>query len=244
MLDDPRLNEMHHSPHPRSLYVFGAGGHGKVVADIAIQAGWRVLALLDDNPELAESTVLGLRVIVGRDGIEDLLRSDDLVALGIGSNAVRMRIQRELENRGIRVQTIISRHAVVSSWARIGRGTVVMPGAIVNAGAVIGDGVILNTGAVVEHDCEIGDFAHVSPNSTIGGTAKVGRLSQVAIGASVLPRVRVGARTILGAGSVATRDLPDDVIAYGVPARIRRRLSYLDPLNLEHAYKNENAEIA
>jgi sugar O-acyltransferase (sialic acid O-acetyltransferase NeuD family) len=223
------------------LYVFGAGGHGKVVADVAIRAGWRVLALLDDNPKLADDTVWGLPVIRGRDRVENLLRSEDLVVFAIGNNAARMRLQRELERRGIRAQTVISPQAIVSDWASVGNGTVIMPGAIVNAGAVIGDGAILNTAAVVEHDCEVADFAHVSPNSSLGGAAKIGTLSQVGIGSSVLPQVRIGARTILGAGSVATCDLPDDVVAYGVPARIRRRLSYTDPVDIEHSYKKFSA---
>jgi acetyltransferase-like isoleucine patch superfamily enzyme len=78
---------------------------------------------------------------------------------------------------------------------------------------------------VVEHDCTVGDFAHLSPKSSLGGAACVETLAHVGIGATVLPLVRVGARTILGAGSVLTRDLPDDVIPYGVPARIQRDLA-------------------
>jgi UDP-N-acetylbacillosamine N-acetyltransferase len=237
MQRDPLVTKKQHLARSQALYVFGAGGHGKVVADVAIQAGWRVLAVLDENLRLEDRTVGGLPVVSGRERVENLLRTNDSVALAIGNNAIRMRLHRELEDRGIRVQTVISPKAIVSNWATIGNGTVIMHAAIVNAGAVIGDGVILNTAAVVEHDCEIGDFAHVSPNSSLGGAAKIGIGSQVGIGASVLPRVRIGARTIVGAGSVATRDLPDDVIAYGVPARVRRQPPLAEPMDIEGSYK-------
>jgi UDP-N-acetylbacillosamine N-acetyltransferase len=206
----------------RALYVFGAGGHGKVVADMAIEAGWEVRGFLDDSAAALEEIVLGLPTVGGRDWLREQSSPDDAVVVAIGNNALRMRVQQELEELRIAIATIVSTHAVVSKWATIGRGVVVMPGAVINAGAVIGNGAIINSGAVIEHDCVIGEFAHVSPNCSLGGGVTVGDLSQVGLGSAILPFVRVGARTTLGAGSVANRHLPDDVVAFGVPARIRR----------------------
>lgn len=213
-------------PSPSSgLFVFGAGGHGKVVADMATEAGWNVRGILDDDPAAFGRRVLDLSVLGGRDHIEKLVSSGDAVVIGIGNNRVRMQLQREFESLGVSAAAIVSPQAAVSKWARIGRGAVIMAGVIVNAGAVIGEGAILNTGAVIEHDCEIGEFAHLSPNCCLGGGARIGRLAHVGIGATVLPQVCLGAATILGAGAVANRDLPPDVIAFGVPARIQRPLA-------------------
>lgn len=205
-----------------SVYVFGAGGHGKVVADIAFEAGWRVEGFLDDSSRRQGSTVLGFPVVGGRERIPDLVREGQSIIAAVGSNVLRKQLQEELEGAGLRMATIISPFAHVSKWAAIGAGSVIMPGVIVNAGAVIGRGAIINSAAVVEHDCAVGDFTHLGPNCALGGGVRVGELSQVGIGASILPLVELGMHSVLGAGAVATRDLPGNVIAYGSPARIRQ----------------------
>ncbi len=78
----------------------------------------------------------------------------------------------------------------------------------------------VNTAAVVDHQCQLGDFAHVSANVVLGGGVSVGEGSLVGIGACVLPGVVIGAWSQVGAGAVVTRDVPDGVVAYGVPARV------------------------
>jgi acetyltransferase-like isoleucine patch superfamily enzyme len=84
---------------------------------------------------------------------------------------------------------------------------------------------VINTAAVVEHDTIVEEFAFIAPHATIAGGARVGRLSLIGIGAVVLPGVNVGSETIVGAGAVVTRDLPDGVVASGVPARIRHSVA-------------------
>ncbi len=209
----------------RKLIVFGAGGHGKVVADVATQSGWTVVGFVDDAPDAGVHASLPFPVAGDRASVRAFLRDGCQVALGIGSNHAREAIARFLQSEGTEAATIISHAAIVSPWARIGAGTVIMPGAVVNAMAILGEGIIVNTGAVIEHDSRIGKYAHISPNSTLGGGAIIGEFAHIALGAIVLPFVCIGNRSTLGAGSVATRTLPDDVIAFGVPARIQRQIA-------------------
>jgi sugar O-acyltransferase (sialic acid O-acetyltransferase NeuD family) len=205
-----------------TLIILGAGGHGRVVADIAVQAGWTVVGFVDDNIAPGTPDTLSLPVLGDRDWFYASPQNSCRVALGIGDNYTRMVLVKFLKMANIRLATVMSPFAVVSPFAQIGPGTVIMPGAVVNAGAIIGEGVIINTGAVVEHDTRVGNYAHLSSNSTLGGGADVGEFTHIALGATVLPLIHIGNRTILGAGSVATRSIPDDVIAFGIPARIRR----------------------
>jgi acetyltransferase-like isoleucine patch superfamily enzyme len=85
-----------------------------------------------------------------------------------------------------------------------------------------GCGVIINTRASVDHDSVVGDFAHVSAGATVGAQAHIGAETLIALGASITSRMTVGARTIVGSGAVVVAHIPDDVVAFGVPARIRR----------------------
>jgi sugar O-acyltransferase (sialic acid O-acetyltransferase NeuD family) len=208
----------------KKLIIYGAGGHGKVVADVAMQAGFSLVGFVDDAPALHGSSILELPVLGDRHWLCQTAPETYAVMIAIGDNNIRLSLTRSFSARNIDIATIISPSAVIAFSARIGRGSVIMPGVIVNADALVGEGAILNTGAIVEHDATIGHYAHVSPNATLGGGVKVGDLAHIGIGSTVLPLVQVGSRSILGAGSVATKDIPDDVIAFGSPARVRRSI--------------------
>ncbi|MGH9730004.1 MAG: acetyltransferase [Candidatus Acidiferrales bacterium] len=210
----------------KRVFVYGAGGHGKVVADILISKKERHFAgFVDDCKEMAVASVLGYRVL----GDAEWLRkkralNQTAVVLGVGDNDGRRQLSKRLTSWGIQILTAIHPRAIVASSAKLGSGTVVMGGAVINANARIGDGVIVNTGAVVEHDVEIGDFCHVSPNASLGGAARLGELSHVGLGAIVLPGITIESDCIIGAGAVVLEDLPTRVVAVGVPARILRRI--------------------
>jgi sugar O-acyltransferase (sialic acid O-acetyltransferase NeuD family) len=208
-----------------AIFVFGAGGHGKVVADVAISAGLRIDGFLDDNPELLGREVLGKRILGGFDFLRQSLESGSAaVVLGVGSNSARRAIATRCLELGAVLQTAIHRSASVAQSALVGAGTVVMAGAAINPDASVGRGVIVNTGAVVEHDCEVGDYAHLSPNSALGGGARLGAHASLGLCACVLPGISVGEGTVVGAGAVVVAPVPASSVAVGVPARVVRAL--------------------
>ncbi len=204
----------------RALLVLGAGGHGKVVADVGLSMGLRLIGFVDDDPARDGSEIWGLKVLGWDRLVAERERFGDvLVALGIGSNEARERAHKRLRLAGFEVATLIHPSAVVARSARLGEGTVVVANATVNPDAVVGQGVIVNTGAVVEHDCRVDDYAHLSPKAALGGAVTVGRRSHLGLGAVALPGVRIGADVRAGAGAAIHRDVPDGRTVVGVPAR-------------------------
>jgi sugar O-acyltransferase (sialic acid O-acetyltransferase NeuD family) len=202
------------------ILVFGASGHGKVVADVARAAGHEVIGFVDDDPIRRSAGLWGLPVHSWAEcGDRWGGRDRPAVALGIGDNAARQRIHERVVAAGFEVPCLIHPSAVVAPRARLGAGTVVMALVAVNPDADVGVGAILNTGCVVEHDCRVGDFAHLSPGSALGGGVQVGDRSHLGLGAVVLPLVRVGADVRVGAGAVVHREVTDGVTVVGVPAR-------------------------
>jgi sugar O-acyltransferase (sialic acid O-acetyltransferase NeuD family) len=200
------------------IVVLGAGGHGKVVADILLAANERVIGFLDANKP-AGVLVLGLPVL----GPTTWLATNRArVALGVGDNAARARAADEAVSLGAVLVTAVHPRAVVSPSSRIDEGAVVAALAVVNPEAHVGRGAIVNTGAVIEHDCIVGAFAHVSPNASMAGGCRLGALAHLGIGASMLPGTSVGEATIVGGNALVARDLPSGVIAFGVPARVHR----------------------
>jgi sugar O-acyltransferase (sialic acid O-acetyltransferase NeuD family) len=196
------------------VVVIGAGGHAKVVISTLTACGTPVAAVVDDDDSKWGTEALGTRV--GR--IERAQGGRGIV--GIGDNAQRREMVRAL---GLDWQTAVHPAAYVHPSVKLGRGTVVFAGAVVQPDAVIGDHVIVNTGATVDHDCVIGDFAHLAPGVHLAGSVQVGEGAFLGIGSVACPGVRIGRWARLGAGAVAIRDLPDGVVAVGVPAAEIRR---------------------
>ena len=202
----------------RNLAILGAGGHGKVAADIAEQSGWNVHFFDCAHPKVDRC---GAWTVVGNE--ECLMASGSMynaVFIAIGNNLVREQKQNMLKIADFNIATLISPAATISKYANIDEGTLVIGNACINIGAHIQDGVIINTGANIDHDCIIEEFSHVSPGVNLAGEVKIGARTWVGIGSSVIHQTRIGHDAIIGAGSVVVNDLPAQITAMGCPARI------------------------
>jgi len=207
------------------IFVFGASGHAKVIMEAAeVAAIAKVAFLVDDDASLWGGVVYGYPVVGGRESLlaEKTSRSIHAGIVGIGNNIARMRIAAWLKESGIALVTLVHSNALLARGVTVGEGTVILAGVIANPDAAIGKNVIVNTGAVVEHDCVIGDGVHIAPGAVLCGTVSVGEGTLVGAGATVIPNVRIGRNVVVGAGATVVRDVPDDAVVVGTPARILR----------------------
>lgn len=207
------------------VLIIGAGGHAQVVADILFQMRAHGIVLepigyLDDDPSLAGQNLLGLPVRGSLASLPAIMH--DAVTVAIGDNLIRRQVYEALRALGEHFLTARHPSAVIASSVQIGPGCMVCAGVVVNPGSVVGANVILNTGCTVDHHNRIGDHVHVGPGAHLGGEVDVGEGALVGIGATVMPRCRVGAWSVVGAGALVRADLPDRVTAVGVPARAVR----------------------
>lgn len=194
-----------------SLTIIGAGGHGRVLADIAEASGYSDVQFLDGAfPNLSQS---GPWAVVGS---PEELDAKTSFALGIGNNQTRMRLLETLPATPV---TLIHPSASVSPHAQIGAGSVICVGAVVGACARLGRGCIVNTGASVDHDCVLSDGVHISPGARLGGGVEIGTLSWVGVGAAVREYIKIGSDVMIGAGAAVIRDVPDGKRMGGVPAK-------------------------
>jgi UDP-perosamine 4-acetyltransferase len=199
------------------LVVIGAGGHAKVIIEAINAAGTGELVGLV-APKEGASSLLGVSVI-GND--EDLarLRREGIegVVVGLGANALRLKVGDYLASLGYELPPVIHPTAVVSPSATIAAGAVIMARAVV--GTVIDRRAVVNTSASVDHDNRIGIAAHVAPGCALAGNVLVGERALIGVGTSVRPGVRIGAGSVIGAGSAVVSDIPDDVVVAGAPAK-------------------------
>ena len=194
------------------VFLYGASGHSLVVKDVVEALGGRVVALVDDG-KIGEYFGLPIRRLEELQGIASIV--------SIGNCRARQCVAAKLREMGFTfAQAVMHPAAVVSLSVSLGKGTVVMPGAIINAYASIGDHCIINTGTSIDHECVVGDFVHIAPHSTLCGNVTVGSGTWIGAGATVIQGIHVGKNVMVGAGAVVVRDIPDNVVVAGVPARV------------------------
>ncbi|MDQ0593053.1 sugar O-acyltransferase (sialic acid O-acetyltransferase NeuD family) [Chryseobacterium ginsenosidimutans] len=198
------------------MYLFGASGHGKVVADIAIETGINITAFIDDNINKAEC--------YGFPVIHDVIDKEKPLIITIGNNNIRKAIAEKIVNK---IETLVHPGSIISRTSKIGKGTVVMGGVTVNADSYIGEHCIINTNSSIDHDCHLEDFVHISPNVALAGNIHVGEGSHIGIGASVIQNVHIGKWCVIGAGAVILKDVPDYSVVVGNPGRIIKKINKL-----------------
>lgn len=202
----------------RKLAVIGAGGHGKVVAELAAALGtYGEIVFLDDR---AQSSINGFPVIGTTLLLENSLSPEQYdVAVAVGNNRIRRQIAEKAATLGFSLPVLIHPNAYVSPSATVGQGSVVMAQAVVQAGSVLKDGVIVNTAATVDHDCLLDAFVHISPGAHLSGNTHIGEESWIGTGACSRQQIRIGSRATIGAGAVVVRDVSDGMTVAGNPAK-------------------------
>lgn len=194
------------------VIVIGGGGHAKVVIDCIQSAGDTVAGILDDGlPK--ESTVLGIPVLGST--FDYRKYADIKFIIAIGSNAVRRKIAESME---VDWYTAVHPQAVISRYARIGAGSVVLANAVIHTEATVGRHCIVNTGAIIEHDNRLGEYVHISPAAALGGTVCVGNETHIGIGAVVRNNVEICDSCVIGAGAVVVKNITESGTYVGVPA--------------------------
>lgn len=199
----------------KSVLIIGASGHGKVIADIIVNSGNKVVGFLDDSDDIQGKSIVGFPVL-GK--IADYVNYKDCeFVIAIGNPYIREKIANELP---VKWHIAIHPKAIISSIdVEIDEGTVIMANAVVNPSVKIGKHCIVNTGAIVEHDNVLDDYVHISPNATLAGTVTVGELTHIGVGANVKNNVSIIANCTIGAGAAVVNDITESGTYVGVPAR-------------------------
>lgn len=212
-----------------SLFIIGAGGHAKSVAEVATAAGFMIQAFVSQETENSE--FMGIPLLPSLP--EDIADRTESIAIGIGANYLRETVWLQLREfcRLSRFPALIHPSAVIASSAQIDPGATVHQNSVVGPSTQIGKFCTVNTSASIDHDCVMQDFSSMGPGTHTGGGVTIGKRAHISIGAIVIHGIHVGNDSILGAGSCATDSVPEFTVSVGTPARaLKQRLindSYL-----------------
>jgi sugar O-acyltransferase (sialic acid O-acetyltransferase NeuD family) len=211
----------------KKVIFWGGTGHAKVLRELVQCLEYELTAVFDNDPSVPPP-FSDVPLYYGTEGFRQWQDTQDprevscVVTIGGARGHDRLMIQEFLEKEGLHPATVIHPTAFVAGSATLGKGCQILAHANVCAEVKMGEGCILNTACGVDHECALGNGVHIGPGAILAGVVTVGDFAFVASGAVVLPRIKIGTDVIVGAGSVVTRNVPDGMVAFGNPAKVRR----------------------
>ena len=192
-------------------YIYGAGGHAKVVWDAMQKSTLKCEGFIDDQ---VLNQWMDLPVFASS-FLNDL--SNIELHIAIGNCKAREDVSKKFQN--LKFISVYHPDAIISSRAKIEVGTFLAACSIIGPDAKVGKHSIVNHHAVIDHDCSVGDYCHIAPHASLGGGVKVGRCVLIGAGAIVLPGITIADYANVGAGSIVTKDIASGITVVGNPAR-------------------------
>lgn len=194
----------------KKIAIIGAGGHGKVIGEIALLDQYNTIDFFDD--QISQFKDFPFTVQGNLIDLKNKIKNYDAFFVAIGDNKIRHDKISWLREEKVKIVNLIHPKSTISKFSSLGLGTCVMANAVINPGTLIKDGVIINTSASIDHDCIIEDFSHISPNCSLSGNVNVGKFSHLGTGTSVHPGINVGQNVKTGVGSKIYKDILNNKI--------------------------------
>ncbi len=195
----------------KNVIIIGAGGHGKVIADIVEASGDKLIGFFDDN---LSGKIMGYDILGKTENYAEYPEAFFVIA--VGNNKIRRKIAEKI--KGAKLYTAIHPSASVSKYAKIGAGSVVCAGGVVAPEVKLGEHCIVNHGAVADHECKIGAFTHISPNASVCGQCEIGESCHIGAGAVIKNNVFICKNVTVGIGAAVAKSIDESGTYVGIPA--------------------------
>jgi sugar O-acyltransferase (sialic acid O-acetyltransferase NeuD family) len=209
-----------------NIVLFGGGNQAHYTIDIIEKEGkYNIVGIIDSVHDVG-SIRFGYPVLGRQENLKEIISQYNIHGgvISIGDNWSRYLVSQQILEivPDFIFVNAIHPSVIIGNTTELGFGIVAMAGCIFNPKAKIGNFTFFATGAQVEHDNIIHDFASISAGSITGGYVTLGKFSAITLGVTILDRIEIGKNTVVGAGSLVIKSLPDNILAYGNPAKIIR----------------------
>jgi len=194
----------------KKLAIIGAGGHGKVIGEIALLNQYEEIYFFDNKAD--EIKEYPFSIAGNLNHLEKNINNFDYFFVAVGDNQKRYDNFQWLKKYKVKIINLIHPKSTISKFSFLGSGICVMANAVVNPGTTLNEGVIINSSASIDHDCVIEDFSHISPNCSLSGNIRIGKFTHVGTGTSIHPGIHIGNNVRISIGSKIFQNILDDTI--------------------------------
>lgn len=206
------------------IYILGAGTYGEVILELAEDCGFNVLGFYDDEKSMLGKKVLGVEVV---GTIKDLLKTDFIkgnqFVTSIGNNRTRKELNDLIIYNGGSTPKLVHPDAKVSRYAEIQDGAIIHAASYVFTGSVIEQSCIISPNSGVSHHTHLHKGVFVSFGATVGAYINIEESSFVGMASNISTNVKtLGRDCLIGAGAVVIRDVPENAVVIGNPAKYLR----------------------
>ena len=210
----------------KPLVIIGAGDFGREVVclierinSFAGEKIWDLLGFVDDDPKLNEKDIDGYPVLGNSQWLQD--HNEEIYAVcSVGVGKTREKIIKKFDNTNIKYATLIDPAAILFKNYTIGEGSIICAGSVISVNVTVKEHTIINLNCTLGHDAYINEFCTINPGTNISGKVVVGKCTDLGTGTKIIQGLRIGKETTVGAGAVVIKDIPDNVLAVGCPAKI------------------------
>lgn len=208
----------------KKLYIIGAGGFGREVVWLVERINkqnptWNLQGYIDDNQKL-HGTMQGGYPIIGDCDYLISLNEEAWVVCAIGNAQIRKKIINKLETASqLHFATLIDPSVIMSEKITIGEGCIICASSILTVDIHIGRHVIVNLDCTIGHDAYVNDYVTIYPSVNVSGNVNVGECVELGTGTQIIQGKNIGIKSIVGAGSVVVKDIPEKCTAVGIPAK-------------------------
>ena len=204
------------------LGIYGAGGLGREVFELAHVINnnnkqWSEIIFIDDAD--VKDNPRKIRIFKFSDIFNEFTNRDIEICIAIGEPAIRRMLYDRIVANGLKLATLVHPDVVIPSSTTIGQGTIICKFLSITCDIQIGNNVYIHPNVCIGHDSVIGEHSVVSSYVDVAGDCQIGSSTFLAINVCMRQGISIGNDTIIGMGSVIHRDIPNDVIALGNPAR-------------------------
>ena len=209
------------------MLIIGAGGLASEILEIIHRQGLtKDLAFYDDVNHYSDYRLFdNFPIISNLEAAKFYLNTTSPnVILGVGTPSTRKFLADKFTSLGGILTSTIDDRAIIGSYGvEVGDGCNILAGAVVSNKVKIGNGCLIYYNSSITHDCHLGNFVEVSPGAQILGRVAIGNYASIGSNSTILPDVTVGSGAIVGAGAVVTKNVPENCVVVGIPARVIRK---------------------
>jgi sugar O-acyltransferase (sialic acid O-acetyltransferase NeuD family) len=205
------------------IFPFGGNAREGLISILAINKmspTWNVLGFLDDNEDMWGKDYCGVKIVGGRRVITDNPLSKILAVPGNPNNYLeRDKIISTLNIKDEKFVSIIDPSATVAPNASIGKNTLIMANVVISSSVKIGNHCVILPNSVISHDSRVEDYSLIGSNVSISGSCVIGRNCFIGSGSSIKDHITVYPRSLIGIGSCVVKDVTENTVVAGNPAR-------------------------